>query len=388
MSTDNPDFGQTPPPVPAPPAPIAPPPSISGPRVIFEAQPPVAPEGPKRSRLWVPIAAVLAVAVAMFGISQFGSAVIDPVAIATTTTTAPAVAVATVPSTVPDDLTMVNILEPVADIAEAVGPAVVQLENNFGLGSGVIYDSSGLILTAAHVVDGAQQVTVRLSDGRSMQGTVLGTHPPTDIAVVKIAANDLTVAQLSTDDEIRVGSLAVALGSPFGLDQTVTAGIVSAVDRAVSGVSMVQTDAAINPGNSGGPLVNSRGEVIGINDQIFTNSGGNEGVGFAISIDLAKLVADQIVAGEEVQLAFLGVSTATATDDRAGALVQEVVPGSAAEDAGLEVGDLIIAVDGGMIGSNQDLRGRIISTPPGADIAITVIRNGETLVLNTVLGSN
>ena len=206
--------------------------------------------------------------------------------------------------------------------------------------------------------------------------------------MVKIDAEDLTVATLAVDEEIRVGSLAVAMGSPFGLDQSVTAGIVSAVDRSVSGVSMVQTDAAINPGNSGGPLVDARGHVIGINDQIFTNSGGNEGVGFAISIDLAKLVADQIVAGQEVQLAFLGVSSTTSVDNRAGALVQEVVTGSAAADAGIEVGDLIIAVNGGQVGSNQDLRGKIISTPPGENVTITVLRDGDRVELEATLGSS
>ncbi len=364
---------QTPP----PPPPMLPPPAAA----IAVPEPPRV----DRSRTWIPLISLLAVILAVFGISQLAGQPNDDVA-APTTTTAPVVALPI--TTVPEDITMVNILEPVADIAEAMGPSVVQIDTISGLGSGVIYDADGLILTAAHVVDGVSEVIVRLSDGRSMTGRVLGTHAPTDIAVVKIEAEDLTVAILAVDDEIRVGSLAVAMGSPFGLDQSVTAGIVSAVDRAVSGVSMVQTDAAINPGNSGGPLVDARGHVIGINDQIFTNSGGNEGVGFAISIDLAKLVADQIVAGQEVQLAFLGVSSTTSVDDRAGALVQEVVTGSAAAAAGIEVGDLIIAVNGGQVGSNQDLRGKIISTPPGQNVTIEVLRNGERVTLEATLGSS
>ena len=361
--------------------PPPPPPVLSSPAMTAAPQS----AGPGRSRTWIPLMGLAAILLAVFAISRLTGPADEPVA-APTTTTAPVVEVAV--TSVPEDITMVNVLEPVADIAEAMGPAVVQIDTVTGLGSGVIYDADGLILTAAHVVDGVRQVTVRLSDGRSMTGEVLGTHAPTDIAVVKIDAEDLTVATLAVDEEIRVGSLAVAMGSPFGLDQSVTAGIVSAVDRSVSGVSMVQTDAAINPGNSGGPLVDARGHVIGINDQIFTNSGGNEGVGFAISIDLAKLVADQIVAGQEVQLAFLGVSSTTSVDNRAGALVQEVVTGSAAADAGIEVGDLIIAVNGGQVGSNQDLRGKIISTPPGENVTITVLRDGERVELEATLGSS
>ena len=168
----------------------------------------------------------------------------------------------------------------VADIAAAVGPGVVQIETESGLGSGVIYDAEGFILTAAHVVDTADTdfVTVRLADGRAFEGEIVGTHGPTDVAVIKIdPVEGLKVIELAPADSLQIGELAVALGSPFGLEQTVTAGIVSAVDRIVDGVVMVQTDAAINPGNSGGPLVDELGRVIGINDQIFTRSGGKRG---------------------------------------------------------------------------------------------------------------
>jgi len=278
--------------------------------------------------------------------------------------------------------------EPVADIAELVSPAVVQLESGAGLGSGVIYDQDGLILTAAHVVEGSSSVTVRLADGTSVDGEVLGTHDATDVAVISIpSSTDLPIADLAIGVDVRVGQLAVALGSPFGLDQTVTSGIVSAIDRVVSGVSMVQTDAAINPGNSGGPLVDSQGRVIGINDQIFTQSGGNEGVGFAISIDLAAIVADQIVAGEAVQLAFLGVSTTPSSGDQPGALVQEVIEGSAAAASGLEVGDVIVEVDGRQVLDGSDLRVRIITTPAGSDVTILVLRQGEPIDLSATLGT-
>lgn len=307
----------------------------------------------------------------------------DDAQIETITTVAPA---QTAEATPIAELQPANIYDGVALIAETVGPAVVQLDTNFGLGSGVIYDEAGYILTAAHVIEGARTVKVRLADGRLFDGEIVGAHVPTDIAVVKIDAPNLPVAKLATGVDTRVGALAVALGSPFGLDQSVTAGIVSAVDREISGVPMVQTDAAINPGNSGGPLVDGAGQVIGINDQIFTNSGGNEGIGFAVSIDLAKLVADQLVAGGDVELSFLGVSSTTSDVNRAGALVQEVVAGSAAELAGLEIGDLIIAVDGDRISSAADLRVNIINTVPGTEVTIDVLRNGAATTLTAVLG--
>ena len=284
-------------------------------------------------------------------------------------------------------LQQANIFDGVADIAENVGPTVVQLDTSFSLGSGVIYSEDGYILTAAHVIEGARAVQVRLADGRLFDGEIAGSHTLSDIAVVKIDAPDLPVAELAVGVDIRVGALAVALGSPFGLDQSVTAGIVSAVDREVQNIPMVQTDAAINPGNSGGPLVNGAGRVIGINDQIFTTSGGNEGVGFAVSIGLAKLVADQLVAGEDVQLSFLGVSTTTSDANRAGALVQEVVADSAAETAGIEIGDLIISVDGDRISSAADLRVNIINTPPGNTIKLEILREGLEVNLTAVLGS-
>jgi len=278
-------------------------------------------------------------------------------------------------------------VEPVAAVAELVGPAVVQIETSSGVGSGVIYDSDGLILTAAHVVNGAQMVLVRLADGTSTEGTVVGTHDATDVAVVSISGRtNLPTAELAVGVDSSIGSLAVALGSPFGLDQTVTAGVISAF-RTIGGVSMVQTDASINPGNSGGPLVDRLGRVIGINDQIFTQSGGNEGVGFAIAIDLAALVADQLVADEQVQLARLGVSSTTPSNGSAGALVQDVVVGSAAADAGLQVGDIIIGIGELSLQDSGDLRGAIISMLPGTSVDLVVVRNGSTVTVAVVLGA-
>ncbi|MEA1902306.1 MAG: trypsin-like peptidase domain-containing protein [Actinomycetota bacterium] len=275
-----------------------------------------------------------------------------------------------------------------ADIAAAaamVSPAVVQLESEGGLGSGVIYDSEGLILTAAHVVDGVNQVNVRLADGRLLEGEVIGRHELTDIAVIGIPGVGLPVASLGYGTTAHVGETAIALGSPFGLNQTVTAGIVSATGRAINGIPMVQTDAAINPGNSGGPLINGAGKVIGINDVIFTQGGGNDGIGFAVSIDVAIVVADQLVAGGDVQLAALGVATIPDVSGQGGAIVREVVRGSAADLADLQVGDRIVAVDGQSVFDPAQLFTAVVSQRPGADASIDFTRDGRLMTANVTL---
>jgi S1-C subfamily serine protease len=276
-------------------------------------------------------------------------------------------------------------LDTVADAAAVIGPSVVQISSDAGLGSGVIYTSDGLILTAAHVVDDIDVVDIRLADGRLLLGTVIGTHEPTDVAVISIDADNLTTAVLGYGTSAQVGETAVAVGSPFGFDQTVTAGIVSAVGRNVNGVPMVQTDAAINPGNSGGPLVNSAGHVIGINDVIFTEGGGSDGIGFAIAIDVAIVVADQLVAGTDVELAALGTATIPDTTGNGGAIVGEIVPGFPAEAAGLIVGDRIVAVDGVRIVDPADLFAAIVMNRPGATVVIEFVRDGQAQTLEVVL---
>ncbi len=281
--------------------------------------------------------------------------------------------------------------EPFARAAEIIRPSVVRLELRQGLGTGVIINSNGTILTAAHVVGDEDTLTVIFADGSSVEGQVVGTHEPTDVAVVSVdpSGRDLVPAALADGTEVRVGQLAVAVGSPFGFDQTVTAGIISAVDRTLPGsssASFVQTDAPINPGNSGGPLINLDGEVVGINDLIFTESGDSAGVGFAISIDLAIIIADQLVAGVEPQLALLGVSTGLPADGSAGALVQDVGPDTAADNAGIEVGDIVVRVDGTNTRNSGDLRAQIIDLPPGSEVSIAVIRDGEELELTATLG--
>ncbi len=220
--------------------------------------------------------------------------------------------------------------EPIANAAAIILPSVVQIQTETGVGSGVIYDSDGLILTAAHVVNGEQTVTVRLNDGEEMQGTVLGGTSGADVAVVKVDRTGLPAAELALDSDAIVGQMAIAVGSPWGLQGTVTSGIISAVNQSIpsggTARSVLQTDAAINPGNSGGPLVDRDGRVLGINVSIFSVSGANDGVGFAVPIAVANDIAEQVVAGDSIETAFLGVSVGNVESGQAGALIAEVTP--------------------------------------------------------------
>ncbi len=296
--------------------------------------------------------------------------------------------------------------EPIADVAEALLPSIVQIQVRGvagsiggGVGSGVIYDANGYVLTAAHVVEGAVSVEVRLYDGTVLDAEVIGTDTTNDIAVVEVdlgtTDRSLVAAPLALGDRPRVGQVAIALGSPWGLDSTVTSGIVSAVDRSldspIGGVprSMLQTDAAINPGNSGGPLADRNGRVIGINVSIFTESGASDGVGFAVPIDRAYRVAEAIRSGGEFVPGFLGVRGDNApTGSAAGAVIVEVTPGSGAEAAGLEVDDLVTAVDGLPVTGIVDLAARIRDREAGDVVTLTVERDGETLTLEAMLTAN
>ncbi|MEI7592027.1 MAG: trypsin-like peptidase domain-containing protein [Actinomycetes bacterium] len=288
--------------------------------------------------------------------------------------------------------------EPVVAVAKALGPAVVQIQTKQGLGSGVIYDSSGLIVTNQHVVGTAKSVQVNLSDGSKLQGEVQGADPSSDIAVVKIdnSSNTLVAAKLAAGQPA-VGSIAVAIGSPFGLSSTVTAGVVSAVDRPVENernvsVNMIQTDAPINPGNSGGALANRNGEVIGINAEIYSQSGENNGIGFAIPIETAKRVADEITSGKFTESApadraTLGVSIQSSPNGDDGAYVANVVSGSAADKAGIQAGDLITGIDGADIVTPADLSSAIGSHKPGDQITLDVVRGKQDGQVDVTLGS-
>lgn len=289
--------------------------------------------------------------------------------------------------------------EPVADAAQVILPSVVYIQTQSGVGSGVVYDQ-GHILTAAHVVEGSETVRIRFTDGTQVTGTVLGTAAPdVDIAVIEVDRDDLTPATFVTEKP-RVGQMAVAVGSPWGLESTVTAGIISAVDQTncsippgsdqISCAAMVQTDAAINPGNSGGPLVNREGRVLGINVSIFTDSGANDGVGFAVPAGIATTYADAIVSGEPIETAFLGVSLSgdVATEGQAGAVVDEVFEGSGAVTAGIQSGDVIIALDGVPVRGGDDLQAQVRAHQPGEPVEVLIIRDDEEITVTATLGVN
>jgi S1-C subfamily serine protease len=300
----------------------------------------------------------------------------------TTTTTFEQVQV-DVPSYVPGE-------EPIADAADVILPSVVHIQTSSGLGSGVIYDSSGLIITAAHVVGEDETVSIRFANGEQITGTVVGAVAEVDIAVIQVDKTGIPAA-VFTLEKPRVGQLAVAIGSPWGLESTVTAGIISAIDQTTncgfgSCVSMVQTDAAINPGNSGGPLVDRHGQVVGINVSIFTESGANDGVGFAVPAKIAMDYADSIVSGESIETAFLGVTGEFVSEGQAGALITEVIPGTAAEEAEIEVGDVVIEIDGVEIQGIDDLAAQVRAHRPGEVVDLVLIRDGEELVLVVTLG--
>lgn len=289
--------------------------------------------------------------------------------------------------------------EPVASVAKVLSPAAVQLQGEQDLGSGFIYDASGLILTAAHVVAGNDTMTVRLNDGTQVKGKIVGSDEATDVAVVKIdVGHKLPVAQLATGVPVEVGQLAIALGSPYGLTQSVTSGIVSAVNRTVPGapnntVALIQTDAPINPGNSGGMLANRHGQVIGVNDSIISGSSsgaeaGNVGVGFAIPIDLAKSVADKLVAGEPIEFGYLGVKTKDADGARVGGLVAEVEANSPASQAGLKTGDVIVKVDDSPVASGTDLAAAIRARKPGDEVRLSLFRDGREQQVTVTLGQS
>jgi S1-C subfamily serine protease len=283
--------------------------------------------------------------------------------------------------------------EPVADVAEALLASVVQIElERGGLGSGVIFDSNGRILTAGHVVTGVDTVLVRFANGDRVPGRVIGTDDANDIAVVEVDLTGLPAAPLSLDEEPRPGQLAVALGSPWGLDSTVTSGIISAVDQAIEGPDglprlMLQTDASINPGNSGGPLADRYGRIVGINVSIYSASGANDGVGFAVPIDRAYRVARALIEGGTFEPGFLGVTIGPTDTGRAGSVITSLTPGTAAAGAGLQVGDVVVAVDGDPIGDWVELSAVVRNYAAGDAVELEVLRDGETLIIELELGS-
>jgi S1-C subfamily serine protease len=294
----------------------------------------------------------------------------------------------------------------VSDIAGRVTPAVVSIEVRIGAagatGSGVVVDGeNGYIVTNNHVVSGADgvegaEIRAVFSDGSGSAARIVGRDPASDIAVVKVERPGLVTASLGRSDDVVVGDPVVAIGSPLGLAGTVTSGIVSALDRPVrlagegsdtnAVISAVQTDAPINPGNSGGALVDATGAVIGINTAIASLGGGSVGLGFAIPIDTARGIAEQLISTGSAVHAALGVSTRSVTDGtRDGALVLNVEPGSAAADAGIREQDVLIAVDDMPVGSSEELVVAVDANRPGDVVTIELIRNGSSTTVQATL---
>ncbi|MBD2258191.1 trypsin-like peptidase domain-containing protein [Pseudanabaena sp. FACHB-2040] len=303
----------------------------------------------------------------------------------------------------------------IASIVNQVGPAVVRIDAartvrggrlsaspsgqvERGTGSGFITTADGQIITNAHVIDGADTVQVTLKDGRQLDGRVLGTDPVTDVAVIKIDANDLPVVRFSNSDALQPGEWAIAIGNPLGLDNTVTAGIISATGRSSNQVGVpdkrvefIQTDAAINPGNSGGPLLNVRGEVIGVNTAILS---GAQGLGFAIPINTVQRIADQLAANGKVDHPYLGVqmltlspqtkedlnrnpnSNLTVSEDK-GVLIAQVVPNSPAARAGLRAGDVIRSIEGQAVTESAQVQRAVEASQVGQPLSLEILRSGQ-----------
>lgn len=296
----------------------------------------------------------------------------------------------------------------VSSVAEKIKPSVVNIkvkvmqEDFFGntrtgegVGSGVIYSSNGYIITNNHVVGNASDLVVTLNDGREYPAKIIASDANTDIAVIKIEAKDLIPAEFVSVDDVKVGELAIAVGSPFGLQQTVTQGVVSAIGRGLSFsaealplVDLIQTDASINPGNSGGALVNSAGQVMGINTIIYSTSGSSAGIGFAIPSDIAVNIANQIIKTGTVQIAFMGIEMGKNNTNIKGVLINSTVPGYPAEKAGIKAGDIITEFDGKAIETTFNLLAQIIRHNAGDTVKVRVYRKSSYIDFDVTLAAS
>ncbi len=265
------------------------------------------------------------------------------------------------------------------------------------LGSGVVVSADGYIVTNNHVVRNAREIQVSLNDGRNLPAKVIGTDPQTDVALVKVDAQSLPFLTFADSDKVQVGDVVLALGNPFGIGQTVTRGIVSAKNRRTSGEmdeDFIQTDAAINPGNSGGALVDTQGRLVGINTEILSRTGGNQGIGFAVPSNLVRWVTESLTKNGRVQRGLLGVSIQDLTPElaqamkvnrTAGALVSDVSPRSPAEAAGIKNGDVILKFNGELVENANQLKLRVAETTPGSVVPLEIDRNGQTQTVNATV---
>ena len=360
---------------------VATPPAMNAPEIVTR-QP-----SRKVSWIWPAVAAFILGGLLTAVGYRIGTQATEPAAPVVTT-----VSNTTVPPVVVAPPVIDSGAEPAAFVADKLGPSVVTVETNRGLGSGVIFDD-GLILTNNHVIEGAgESIKIRLANGGLLDAELVGADPRVDIAVVSVGTGrGLPEAELALGEELEVGELAIAIGSPFQLQQTVTAGIISALNRPVQNglgfTAMIQTDAPINPGNSGGALANREGRLIGINTAIQTaGDTSNAGVGFAVPIDTAYNVAQRIIAGEDLVGGFLGVGGAASTDGSSGVEVTNLTAGSGAELAGIRVGDRIISIDGAPVVNLEQLAGIVSTRFPGDDVEIGLVRNSRDLVIVATLG--
>src|SRR5690625_4057949 len=384
----------------------APPPQATDTPAAFNPTPfappvPVQPRPRRQRRIWP---AVFAAGLLGASFASVGTAFLVGESITSPT---PAPAVSSQPASAP----AVAGTPDWASIAEEVRPAVVAIQvtgaNGSSAGSGVVIDDDGRILTNNHVIAGAEKLQIMMVDGRLYRAEVVGADPTTDLAVVQIkdAPDNLTPGTLGSSASLEVGEPVMAVGNPLGLDSTVTTGIISALERPVMAsdesdrseatiTNAIQVDAAINPGNSGGPLFNSAGQVIGINSSIATTSrsGGSVGLGFAIPIDLASQIADQLIQSGKVEHAFLGVAMtdAAASADgatRMGAKVEQVDPGTPAAEAGIKTGDVIVGIDDHIVGSAESLTGFVRQYRAGDEVKITLIRGDSETTLTATLAT-
>src|SRR6201995_395669 len=283
------------------------------------------------------------------------------------------------------------------DGSKQMNPGRLHGPMEHGLGSGVIVSSDGYILTNNHVVNNATEIQVALNDGRQFTAKVIGSDPKTDVALIKIDAENLPALTLTDSSKVEIGDVVLAIGNPFGIGQTVTKGIVSAKDRTTSGdgdEDFIQTDAAIKPGNSGGALVDTEGRLIGINSEILSRSGGNQGIGFAIPSDLCRWVVDSLIKGGHVNRGFLGVETQNLTPGLAqefkvnnaqGALIASVRPDRAAAAAGVQSGYVIVEFNGHPVQDASQLKLQVAEAGPGTAVPVVVMRNGERKTLSVTL---